>query len=174
VDVSALAADEGPGSGYNAREPVPRSPAMDALDLIKTDHDTVKDLLQRLEESTDTSEREELFHTLREELSDHETIEEEIFYPTLKESIESQQLVLEAYEEHQAVDYVIEDMAGFPIGSEEWMAKLAVAREAIERHIAKEEGQLFDIAEQVFDEDDLEQLGEELSERKLELQMSHH
>jgi hemerythrin-like domain-containing protein len=147
---------------------------MDALDLLKTDHDTVKDLLQRLEDTDDQHEREELFHTLRDELSDHETIEEEIFYPTLEESMETQQLVLEAYEEHQVVDYVLEDMAGVPIGSEDWMAKLAVAREAIEAHIRLEEGQLFGIAEQVFDEDELEELGEELNERKLELQMSHH
>src|SRR5262245_23035035 len=90
--------------------PTPRSkePAMDALTLLKKDHDLVKDLLKRIEDCEDTDECGELFHHLGERLKDHETIEEEIFYPTLKQVAKAKELVLEAYEEHQVVDYILE------------------------------------------------------------------
>ena len=147
---------------------------MDALTLLKKDHATVKDILERLEDCEDSREREELFHRLKDELHDHETIEEEIFYPTLKQYAKAKDVVLEGYEEHQVVDYIIEDMNELPVDDDTWSAKLAVARENIEHHIKEEEGTMFKHARKAFDEDELEAIGDRMQERKLELQMSHH
>ena len=60
---------------------------MDALKLLKEDHDRIKPLLAELKETTDRAEktRGDLFSRIKEELTIHEIIEEEIFYPTLKE-----------------------------------------------------------------------------------------
>jgi hypothetical protein len=154
--------------------PRPKETAMNALDLLKKDHETVKDILERLEDCDEMHEREELFHKLREELQDHETIEEEIFYPTLKQIAKAKEVVLEGYEEHQVVDYILEDMSGLPVDDDSWMAKLAVARENIEHHIKEEESEMFKHARKAFDSDELDELGARLHDRKVELQMSHH
>ena len=56
--------------------------------------------------------REELFTKIKRELTVHETIEEEIFYPALKEHPKAKELVLEAYEEHHVVDMVMAEIDG--------------------------------------------------------------
>jgi hypothetical protein len=147
---------------------------MDALTLLKKDHDLVKDLLQRIDACEDSEECGELFHHLGDRLKDHETIEEEIFYPTLKQVAKAKELVLEAYEEHQLVDYILEDMHGLPFDSDEWIAKFKVAAEAVEHHIEQEESRMFKLARKAFDRGELEGLGQRMEERQVELQMSHH
>ena len=59
---------------------------MDALTMLEKDHAKVKDLLTQLEATTERGVkiRSELFATIKGELTLHETIEEEIFYPALK------------------------------------------------------------------------------------------
>lgn len=75
---------------------------MDALTLLKRDHDAVKTILQELDRTTDrgVKTREELFTKVKQELEVHEAIEEEIFYPTLKEHPKAKEIVLEGFEEH--------------------------------------------------------------------------
>ena len=77
---------------------------MDAIALLKADHDKVKKLLSDGEETTERAEkgRTELFATLKEEMLIHERIEEEIFYPALKSHPKAKDIVLEGYEEQRA------------------------------------------------------------------------
>ena len=89
---------------------------MDALSLLKEDHDKVKKMLEELESTTErgVKTREELFTKLTHELTVHEEIEEEIFYPALKEHPKTKEITLEAYEEHHVVDTIMAD-AGYAI-----------------------------------------------------------
>jgi iron-sulfur cluster repair protein YtfE (RIC family) len=141
---------------------------MNALDMLKKDHETVKGLLEQLEDTTERAikKRTELFAKLKEELTTHETIEEEIFYPALREHEEAREIVNEAYEEHQVVDYVVEDMSQMEVGEEAWTAKLAVAKENILHHIEEEEGEMFKRAREAFDRGELEDLAVQMDERK--------
>src|SRR5215510_214231 len=61
----------------------------DAIALLKNDHKNVKQLLKRLESTTDrnSSQREQLLEEIENEVKVHTTIEEEIFYPAFKQSI---------------------------------------------------------------------------------------
>src|SRR5438046_1436343 len=99
--------------------------AMDALALLKDDHDRVKTMLSELEETTERAvkTRTETFAKLREDLEVHETIEEEIFYPALKEFAEAKEIVLEAYEEHDVVDTILGELEQTPVEDETWAAK---------------------------------------------------
>ena len=99
----------------------------------------------------------------------HEAIEEEIFYPALKEHPKAKDLVLEAYEEHNVVDMVMAEIDGTPYDDETWGAKLTVMKENVEHHIEEEEGEMFKQARQVFSEDELDELGERMQARKDEL-----
>ena len=141
---------------------------MNALEMLKMDHDTVKEILDQLEDTTEraTKKRSDLFAKLKEELTAHETIEEEIFYPALLEFEKAREIVNEAYEEHQLVDYVLEDMSELSPSDEAWTAKLSVAKENILHHIKEEEGEMFKRARQAFGKDELEELAVQMEERK--------
>lgn len=145
--------------------------AMDALKLLQEDHDKVKKILEDLDSTTErgVKTREELFERLRTELDVHELIEEEILYPALKEHPKTKELALEAYEEHHVVDLVMAEIQEVPFDDERWGAKLTVVKENVEHHIEEEEKEMFDQARQVFDEDELVELGERMQARKDEL-----
>ena len=148
---------------------------MDALTLLKRDHDKVKDLLKELEPTTERAvkTRSELFARIKSELTVHEIIEEEIFYPNLKEHPKAKDIVLEAYEEHDVVDTLMGQLESLPVEDETWGAKAKVMIENIEHHIEEEEGEMFEKARQVFDREELEELGKAMEQRKTEAMSEH-
>ena len=78
---------------------------MDAIELLKDDHDKAKKMLEELDATTERAvkAREELFTRLKAELVVHEAIEEEIFYPALREHPKAKDMVLEGLVEHHVV-----------------------------------------------------------------------
>ena len=145
---------------------------MDALTLLKTDHDKVKRLLDELESTTErgVKTRTELFATIKGELTVHESIEEEIFYPALMEKAKTKEITLEAYEEHHVVDMLMGELEDLDVEDESWGAKAKVMKENIEHHIEEEEGEMFQKTRQAFDAEELEELGGRMASRKGELQ----
>jgi hemerythrin-like domain-containing protein len=141
---------------------------MDAITLLKTDHNKVKKLLTELESTTErgVKTRSELFATIKAELTVHEIIEEEIFYPELKAHPKAQDIVLEAFEEHHVVDLLMGELESLDVSDETWGAKALVMKENIEHHIEEEEGEMFKQARRVFDEQELDELGERMAARK--------
>ena len=144
---------------------------MDAMSLLKEDHRKVKKILAELESTTErgVKTREELFTKVKQELVIHEAIEEEIFYPALKEHPKTKEIALEGYEEHHVVDTVMAEIEGVAYDDEKWGAKFTVMKESLEHHIEEEEGEMFKQAKQVFDQDELTQLGESMKARKEDL-----
>jgi Hemerythrin HHE cation binding domain len=144
---------------------------MDAMSLLKEDHRKVKKILAELESTTErgVKTREELFTKVKQELVIHEAIEEEIFYPALKEHPKTEEIALEGYEEHHVVDTVMAEIEGVAYDDEKWGAKFSVMKENLEHHIEEEEGEMFKQARQVFDQDELTQLGESMKARKEDL-----
>ena len=141
---------------------------MDALSLLKADHDKVKKMLAEGEKTTERAEktRKELFDTLKAEMMLHERIEEEIFYPALKEHPKAKAIALEGFEEHHVVDEIMGELEATDVTDETWAAKFKVMKENIEHHISEEEGEMFKQARQVFETDELEQLGARMAELK--------
>jgi hemerythrin-like domain-containing protein len=141
---------------------------MDALSLLRRDHDAIKPLLERLNETTDRAEkgRSELFSRIKADLIIHELIEEEIFYPALKEHPRAKEIVLEGYEEHDVVSRLMGELDGMEPTDERFGPKAKVMAENIEHHIEEEEGEMFAKARQVFDRDELEALGERMARRR--------
>ena len=141
---------------------------MDAISLLKDDHDKVKKLLAEGEETTERAEkgRTELFAKLKEEMLIHERIEEEIFYPALKQHPKAKDIVLEGFEEHHVVDEIMGELEATDVTDETWGAKFKVMKENIEHHIEEEEGEMFTKARSVFSDDELETLGARMLELK--------
>src|SRR3954452_2718887 len=145
---------------------------MDALKLLKEDHDRIKKILTQIDETTERAvkTREESFAKAKQQLQVHEAIEEEVLYPALKQHPKAKDLVLEAYEEHNVVDMVMAEIDETPYDDDTWGAKFTVMKENLEHHIEEEESEMFDQCRQVFDEEELQALGDEMASRKEELQ----
>jgi hemerythrin superfamily protein len=148
---------------------------MDALTLLEQDHQKVKKLMGEIEKTTErgVKTRQQLFNKLVEELTIHEKIEEQIFYPAVKERATSKQLeelVTESYEEHHFVDVVKGEIENTPFEAEEWTAKFKVMMENIEHHaFEEEEGKMFPKVRRAFKKDELEDLGAQMEELKQQL-----
>ncbi len=141
---------------------------MNALTLLKADHEKVKKLLAEVESTTErgVKTRTELFSTIKGELTVHEIIEEEIFYPELKAHPKAKDIVLEGFEEHHVVDVLMGELESLDVADEAWGPKALVMKENIEHHIEEEEGEMFKIARQVFDDAELDDLGRRMEQRK--------
>jgi hemerythrin-like domain-containing protein len=141
---------------------------MDALKLLKDDHDKVKKMLEEGDSTTERAvkTRTELFTKLKGELQVHEAIEEELFYPALKQHAEAKEIVLEAYEEHDVVNTILGELEMTPVEDETWAAKFTVMKENLEHHIEEEEGEMFKQARKVLDESELDALGDQMQSRK--------
>jgi len=141
---------------------------VDAIALLKEDHVKVKKMLAALEGTTERAvkTRQEGLAELKRELRIHEAIEEEIFYPALKQHAEAKEIVLEAYEEHDVVDTIMGEIERTPVENERWAAKFKVMKENLEHHIEEEEGEMFKKARDVLDRGTLDELGRQMKERK--------
>ena len=144
---------------------------MDAMKLLEEDHKKVRKLLDEGDETTEraTKRRTELLEELVTELRIHETIEEEIFYPALEEHAKTKEIVLEGYEEHHAVDNIVEELIELDPSDETWGAKFTVMKENIEHHVEEEEGEMFEKARQVLGDEELDEIGEMMEARREQL-----
>ena len=143
---------------------------MDAIALLKKDHDKAKKLMDELEQTTErgVKTRKEKWTKLLKDLTIHENIEEEIFYPALHEHPKLKDIVLEALEEHHLVDDIVEQLKEAPFDDEHWSAKFKVTKENVEHHIEEEEGPMFSKVREVFSREELEELGPRMEASKQE------
>jgi hemerythrin superfamily protein len=141
---------------------------MNAIDLLTKDHKHLKTLLARTVKAQGDERREELIETLRSELVAHERIEEEVFYPPLRDNKKTHDIVLEGYQEHHVADLILDELLEMPTDSEMWKPKVKVLQENIEHHIEEEEEEMFKKARKVLSEEELEELGVRMEALKKE------
>jgi hemerythrin-like domain-containing protein len=134
---------------------------MDAIKLLKDQHDEVEDLFKQYEKSEDSAIKRELFVKIADNLSAHATIEEKLFYPAVYVG-EMQELLHEAVEEHLGAKRIIADLLEMSVQDENFDAKMKVLKEQIEHHIEEEEGELFPKVRKSFAKEELEALGTEM------------
>ena len=142
---------------------------MDAITLLETDHRRLEDLLKRGEDTTERAvrERKKLLDTIARELTIHETIEERILYPALKEYPEARDIVLEGFQEHHVADLIMKELYDTAVSNEDWGAKFKVFKENIEHHIEEEEGPMFRTARGVMSREELLELGAKMAQMKV-------
>ena len=88
-----------------------------------------------------------------------ERMEEEVFYPPLRENKKTHDIVLEGYQEHHVADLIMDELLDMPVDAEMWQAKAKVLKENIEHHIEEEEDEMFKKARKVLSDEQLEELG---------------
>ncbi|MBV8408594.1 MAG: hemerythrin domain-containing protein [Alphaproteobacteria bacterium] len=142
----------------------------DAITLIKTDHRKVEDLFAKFQKARDQTRKAALAHEICTELMVHATIEEEIFYPACKGKIEDENILKEAYVEHDEAKVLIAEISEGSPEDEFFDAKVTVLSELIKHHVKEEEKRSEGLlAEAKAAGLDFEALGARLAERKKEL-----
>jgi hemerythrin superfamily protein len=139
-----------------------------ALTMLKTDHDKVKKLFRRFEDA-DPAEKKEIVREALEELKVHAAIEEQVFYPSLRQEMEDEDgLMDEADEEHHVAKFLIAELEQMQGDEDHWEAKFTVLAENVRHHIKEEEGEIFPKARKT--NIDFTALGEQLAELKRSFQ----
>ncbi|HEY0615904.1 MAG TPA: hemerythrin domain-containing protein [Candidatus Elarobacter sp.] len=148
----------------------------DAIALLKADHKKVKELFAQVEETSERAKLQlkRLGEEICQELTVHAEIEEQIFYPTVKERTqrghkEEHDLVLESYEEHAAAKKVIEDIQATDAGDESYKPKITTLSELIDHHVKEEERELFPAVKELLGEEELVDLGQQMAQLKSQL-----
>jgi hemerythrin superfamily protein len=145
------------------------SQQMDAIALLRQDHRTVEELFATFEKAGGDGRKQKLASQICLELSVHAQIEEEIFYPACEGKVEDD-LLKEAYVEHDGAKLLIaEIMAGEP-SDEFYDSKVKVLQEQIEHHVEEEEKRMEGMFSQARKAGlDMDALGEQLAARKQQL-----
>ena len=140
----------------------------EAVEMLREDHQQVKDLFEEFEKAEEDEEKGQIVRAALTALEIHATLEEEIFYPAVREQIDEDDQMDEALEEHHVVKLLIGELQEMKPGDDHFDAKFKVLAESVKHHIEEEESEILPKAQ---DTDlDQERLGEEMTERKAELQ----
>ncbi|MEO5702970.1 MAG: hemerythrin domain-containing protein [Gammaproteobacteria bacterium] len=139
----------------------------DALQFLMDDHEKIQDLFDEFEDTDDVDARRQICETVRNELTAHTMIEEEIFYPAVRAEIDDDDLLDEAEEEHHLATMLLNELENMSPDDEHYVAKFTVLADSVRHHIREEEEEMFP---QVKKSDlDLEHLGAQMDARKQEL-----
>ena len=139
---------------------------MDAITLLKSQHREVEALFKKIEKTENGDKRRSLMNEISTKLEMHTRIEEEIFYPAVREapSKKADEMINEALEEHHVVKLVLKELPQVDPEDERFEAKMTVLKELIEHHVEEEEQEMFKIAQKLGKEE-LRGLGEQMLSR---------
>src|SRR4051812_21668531 len=117
---------------------------LNAVALLKTDHANVKRLFRAFDKSDDRAEKKRLCDAAIEELKIHAAIEEDIFYPAVREAVDADKVEIfnEADEEHHVVKLLIAELERMDGTEDHFEGKFTVLAENVRHHIKEEEGDM--------------------------------
>ena len=143
----------------------------DAVDLLDADHIAVKKLFSAYRKLCDSDapadDRRELAAQICRDLTVHAQIEEEIFYPEVREAIDGEALLDEAEVEHATAKDLISQISEMSPDDDLYDARVTVLGEYIDHHVKEEREEIFVKARK--SRLDLVAMADELSQRKIEL-----
>ena len=138
---------------------------MKATDLLKKQHRQVEKLFKQAEKAQ-SRQRRQLMDQIVEQLKLHTKIEEEIFYPAVRElgTSKAEEMIDEAFEEHHVVDLVLAELPTVDPEDERFEAKMTVLSELVQHHVEEEEGELFPMAEKKLGAERIKELGQQMEQ----------
>jgi hemerythrin superfamily protein len=150
----------------------------DACELLDADHLAVKHLfveyarLAYAAPDETGGARSVIANKICDELTVHAQIEEEIFYPALREAVPRDgDVVDEAIKEHQEAKELIAEIRDIVVANRTMDQLVAALARVVEDHVKEERDELFPKAKAAFGLDLIE-LGAQLQQRQAELMQS--
>ena len=145
---------------------------VDAITLLTEDHKAVQKQFKEFEKlkeaGGDDEEKGSIVKQVCTALTIHAQIEEEIFYPAVREAIGDDDLMDEATVEHMGAKDTIAQLEEMEPGDELYDARFIVLGEYVAHHIKEEQDEMFPKVKKA--KVDTAALGAELLQRKQELQ----
>jgi len=145
---------------------------MDAIALLKEDHEKVAELFDEFEEieesEGDKEDKLKVFEQIKAELEIHARIEETIFYPACEEYEGLKELVKDAFQEHKVVKVLLSELSSMNDNSESFGAKLKELQDNVENHVEEEEDELFPKVLDEMTQNQIDELGRKLEAAKKE------
>ena len=139
----------------------------DAVALLRADHQRVSALFAEYEGTRSAAKKKKIVSQICTELTVHAQVEEEIFYPAVKQALKDKLLVPEATVEHATLKALIAQVEGQTPDGEMFDAKIKVLSEYVKHHVKEEQGEMFPKAK--TSRLDLAALGQQITERKAAL-----
>jgi len=141
---------------------------MDAIAILKNDHEQLKNVMGDLETAIDANHEnyDALFQNFKHLFDIHDKAEDDIFYPALKNFPELKKLVNKGYQAHHIVEVAILELKLTPYGNESWGPRFSVVRDSILTHMTEEEKQLFPKVKELLEKNELESLGHKIKESR--------
>jgi hemerythrin superfamily protein len=139
----------------------------DILSVLKRDHRKVTELFAEIEDTTDKDLRNDLFMTLKTELTIHSVTEEKLFYSRLKK--EAKEKISHSFDEHDEIRSYLEMLTGLNLdpGTNQWMVVLKNLKNTVNHHVLEEESQIFQKARTILSEEELLEIGRKFTKEKM-------
>jgi len=142
---------------------------MDAIALLRNDHRAVERLFKEFEKAGPRAHktRRQVADRIVKELSVHAVIEEQLFYPAVREAVpDADDDVLEGLEEHHIVKWTLSEVDGMDPEHERFVPKMTVLMESVRHHVEEEEGELFPTVRDAMGRKQLAELGDAMARAK--------
>jgi hemerythrin superfamily protein len=165
-----MAKSKAKGRAKSARKTDTAARSQDAIALLKADHRQVEEWFEQFEKARDDGRKQDLATKICNALKVHTTIEEEIFYPAFLEATEDMDLHHEAEIEHEGAKALIAKIEASSPDDDYFDSKVKVLSEMIKHHVKEEEQADGMFAEARKSDMDLDALGEQMAQRKSELE----
>jgi hemerythrin superfamily protein len=154
-------------STQKSTKPQTAARGQEATALLRADHKAVSELFSQYEKSRSAAKKQELVAQICQELAVHAQVEEEIFYPAVKEALHDTELIPEAIVEQATMKELISQVEGIEPNGEMFDAKVKVLAEYVKHHVKEEHTEMFPKAKAT--KLDLFELGARITARKQEL-----
>lgn len=138
---------------------------MDALDILKSDHERMNSLYDQLKTASVAQERKKLFGQLHSELLAHTQVEETVFYPAFKNYPDFQSILSDSYEDHRNIRNRLKKVSDD--GIEDTQEIDSIMR-LVTDHFEREENELFPMVRKLMKRSERETLGRHLQAAKSE------
>lgn len=129
-------------------------------DVLKNEHDQVKDLLSKIGDSRDAQNTSQLMAQLRSALVPHMKAEEKVVYSALQKDNKTKSLAIQSQKEHQAAEKILNEMANMSGDNPRFQASFNMLNQSIRTHLENEEGPLFSAAKDVLNDQQARRLAQ--------------
>ncbi len=147
---------------------VPAAPkALEATAMLRADHKHVSGLFELYEVVRSPAKKKVIVASICTALSVHAQVEEEIFYPVVKQALKDHELVPDASFEHATLKALIAQVKAIEPDGEMFEAKIKVLSEYVKHHVEEEQDEMFPKARET--RLDMVALGAKMAARKKDL-----
>ena len=141
----------------------------DIYSAIKSDHDTHRELLETIADTTGASDRRKsAWDEFYQDVKSHSAAEEETFYSKLISKTWGQDAARHSVQEHAEMNDLMEELREMDMSHGSWLEKFKKLKHDYEHHMDEEENEVFERAREVIPQGEIKGYGDRFLKRKQE------